>query len=161
MCIGLIHKALTMEKGNYKTFVWMLLLSFTIMYGVMFLNVDQVDHIYLSMTRFYMTLMMVSAMALLMLAMMRMMYKNRKLNMIIILSSLAVFILSLVGVRTQTFVGDVQYMKGMIPHHSIAIMTSKNANIKDPEVRKLADGIIAAQEKEIAQMKRILARINK
>ncbi|MDO3643461.1 DUF305 domain-containing protein [Mucilaginibacter sp. L3T2-6] len=105
--------------------------------------------------------MMVAAMALLMLAMMRMMYKNRKLNVIIILSSTAVFVFSLIGVRTQSFVGDVQYMKGMIPHHSIAIMTSKNANIRDPEVRKLADGIIAAQEKEIAQMKRILARMNK
>jgi uncharacterized protein (DUF305 family) len=150
-----------MEKGNYKTFVWMLVLSFIIMYGVMFLNVDQADHIYVSMTRLYMTLMMVAAMALLMLAMMRMMYKNRTLNMVIILSSTAVFVLSLVGVRTQTFVGDVQYMRGMIPHHSIAIMTSKNANIKDPEVRKLADGIIAAQEKEIAEMKRILARIDK
>ena len=141
-----------MEKGNYKTFVLTLLCSFIIMYGVMFLNVDQADHIYLSMTRFYMTLMMTAAMALLMLAMMRMMYKNRKLNVIIMLSSIAVFVLSIVGVRTQTFVGDVQYMKGMIPHHSIAIMTSKNANIKDPEVRKLADGIIAAQEKEIAEM---------
>ncbi|MFD2146085.1 DUF305 domain-containing protein [Mucilaginibacter antarcticus] len=150
-----------MEKGNYKIFVWMLVLSFIIMYGVMFLNVDQADHIYLSMTRLYMTLMMVAAMALLMLTMMRMMYKNRKLNIIITLSSIAVFILCLVGVRTQTFVGDVQYMKGMIPHHSIAIMTSKNANIKDPEVRKLADGIIAAQEKEIAQMKKILIRLDK
>ena len=150
-----------MEKGNYKTFVLTLLCSFIIMYGVMFLNVDEADHIYLSMTRLYMTLMMVTAMALLMLAMMRMIYKNRKLNVIIILSSTAVFILSLIGVRTQSFVGDVQYMKGMIPHHSIAIMTSKNANIKDPEVRKLADGIFAAQEKEIAQMKRILALINK
>ena len=150
-----------MEKGNYKTFVLTLLCSFIIMYGVMFLNVDEADHIYLSMTRLYMTLMMVTAMALLMLAMMRMMYKNRKLNVIIILSSTAMFIISLIGVRTQTFVGDVQYMKGMIPHHSIAIMTSKNANIKDPEVRKLADGIIAAQEKEIAQMKRILAQMNK
>ncbi|MEO7212009.1 MAG: DUF305 domain-containing protein [Mucilaginibacter sp.] len=150
-----------MEKGNYKMFVWMLFLSFIIMYGVLFLNVDQADHIYLSLTRLYMTLMMVAAMAVLMLAMMRIMYKNRKLNTIIILSSVAVFILSLVGVRTQTFVGDVQYMKGMIPHHSIAIITSKNAHIKDPEVRKLADGIIAAQEKEIAEMKKILARMGK
>ncbi|SDG12069.1 DUF305 domain-containing protein [Mucilaginibacter gossypii] len=150
-----------MEKGNYKTFVLTLFLSFIIMYGVMFLNVDQADHIYLSMTRFYMTLMMVAAMALLMLAMMRMMYKNRKLNMVIILSSTAAFVLSLIGVRTQTFVGDVQYMKGMIPHHSIAIMTSKNASIKDPEVRKLADGIIKTQEKEIAEMKAILSRMKK
>jgi len=130
------------------------------MYAVMFLNVDQADHIYLSMTRFYMTTMMITVMAVLMILTMGMMYKNKKLNRIIIFSSVAVFGLSLAGVRTQTFVGDVQYMRGMIPHHSIAIMTSKNAKINDPEVRRLADGIIATQEKEIAEIKRILARMN-
>ena len=71
------------------------------------------------------------------------------------------FGLALAGVRTQTLVGDVQYMKGMIPHHSIAIMTSTRADIKDPEVKKLSQGIIEAQEREIAEMKRILARMDK
>lgn len=131
------------------------------MYAVMYLNVEQGDHIYFSMTRFYMTLMMVTSMALLMLLTMSMMYKNKRLNIGIIVSSVIVFILSLAGVRSQTFINDEQYMKGMIPHHSIAILTSKNADIKDPEVRKLADGIIATQEKEIAEMKRILARMDK
>lgn len=148
-----------MNKGSYKTFAVTMVISFILMYGIMFLNVDQADHIYLSMTRFYMTLMMVSAMAVLMLASMGMMYKNKRLNLVIGIGSVALFGLSLAGVRTQTFVGDVQYMRGMIPHHSIAIMTSKNAHIKDPEVRKLADGIIKTQEKEIAEMKAILARM--
>lgn len=150
-----------MEKGNYKTFILMLILSFFMMYAVMYLNVDQLDHIYLNITRLYMTLLMVSLMALLMLGIMKMMYKNKKLNTIVVLSSIAVFTLALIGVRTQTPIGDVQYMKGMIPHHSIAIMTSKHAHLKDPEVKKLAQSIIDAQEKEIAEMKRILARMDK
>ncbi len=150
-----------MEKGNYKKFALMLFISFVAMYAIMYLNVDQFDHVYINMTRFYMTLLMISAMALIMLGMMKMMYQNKKLNTIIVTFSIAVFILALAGVRTQTAIGDVQYMKGMIPHHSIAIMTSKNAHLKDPEVKKLAQSIIDAQEKEIAQMKKILARMDK
>ena len=104
---------------------------------------------------------MVSAMALLMLWMMRMMYQNKKLNMIITVAAIVIFILALAGVRTQTGIGDIQYMKGMIPHHSIAIMVSKRAHLKDPEVKKLSQDIIDAQEKEIAQMKIILDRMKK
>lgn len=150
-----------MKNNSYRTFALTMTISFILMYGIMFLNVDQADHIYLSMTRFYMTLMMVAAMALLMLAAMRMMYKNKRLNMIIIIAGIAAFALSLIGVRTQTFVGDEQYMRGMIPHHSIAIMVSKKAHLKDPEVIQLSQSIIKAQENEIAQMKKILARMDK
>lgn len=134
----------------------MLLVSYIVMYAVMYLNVDQVDHVYINMTRFYMTLIMISAMALVMLGMMRMMYQNRMLNMIIVIASVVVFVLALTGVRTQAGISDVQYMKGMIPHHSIAILTSKNAHIKDARVRKLADNIIKTQEKEIAEMKAMI-----
>lgn len=135
--------------------------SFILMYAIMYLNVDQIDHVYLNMTRLYMTLLMVSAMALLMLGMMSMMYQNKKLNLTIGVSSILVFVLALVGVRTQAGISDVEYMKGMIPHHSIAIMVSKKAHLKDPEVIKLSQSIIDAQEREIAQMKKILARMNK
>ncbi len=62
-------------------------------------------------------------------------------------------------VRTQTPIGDVLYMKAMIPHHSIAILSSKRTDIKDPEVRKLADEIIVAQEKEISKMKAFIKRL--
>ena len=150
-----------MEKGSYKKFVLMLVISFFVMYAIMYLNVDRFDHFYINMTRFYMTLLMVSAMALLMFGMMRTMYQDRKLNSIIAIAAVAVFILALIGVRTQTAIGDVQYMKGMVPHHSIAIMVSKNAHLKDPEVKKLAQSIIDAQEKEITQMKMTLARMDK
>ncbi len=150
-----------MEKSSYKKFVLMLVISFFVMYAIMYLNVDRFDHFYINMTRFNMTLLMVSAMALLMFGMMRTMYQDRKLNSIIAIAAVAVFILALIGVRTQTAIGDVQYMKGMIPHHSIAIMVSKNAHLKDPEVKKLAQSIIDAQEKEITQMKMTLARMDK
>lgn len=150
-----------MENGNYKKFALMILVSYIVMYAIMYLDDDQIDHVYLNMTRFYMTLIMISAMALIMLGMMRMMYQNKRLNAIIVGSSIAVFALALVGVRTQAGIGDVQYMKGMIPHHSIAIMTSKHADLKDPEVKNLSRDIIDAQEKEIAEMKRLLSRLNK
>jgi len=87
------------------------------------------------------------------------MYKNKKKNIAIILGSLILFVSALTLVRTQTSIGDVLYMKAMIPHHSIAILTSKKADIKDPEVRKLADEIIKAQEKEISEMKAFIKRL--
>lgn len=143
----------------YKTFGITLFISFVIMYAIMFLNANSISHVYLSATRLYMTLLMVSSMAVLMLVMMKHMYKNKKLNSIIMISGIVVFIVSLFFLRSQTFVGDRQYMKAMIPHHSSAIMTSEHAAITDPELRKLADDIIKAQEKEIAQMKAILQRL--
>jgi len=150
-----------MEKKNYRKLGVTLLISFILMYTIMYLNVDEFSHVYLNMTRLYMTLLMVSAMALLMLGMMRMMYQNRKYNLMIAFCAVAVFLLALAGVRTQTGITDVQYMKGMIPHHSIAIMVSKKAHLKDPEVIRLSQSIITAQEKEIAQMKKALIRLDK
>ena len=148
-------------KSNYSKLLVMLVISFIIMYSVMFFNVTEIAHIYLSTTRFYMAVLMVAPMALLMLLMMSKMYSDKKKNVIIIISALSVFILSFILLRAQVPIQDVQYMKAMIPHHSSAILTSKNADIKDPEVRKLAQEIIKAQEEEIAQMKSILERMNK
>lgn len=91
---------------------------------------------------------------------MRKMYKNKKKNIAILFGSLILFVGALGLVRAQSpIVGDVLWMKAMIPHHSIAILTSKRADIKDPEVRKLADDIIEAQEKEIAEMKLMIKRL--
>ncbi|MGV3706472.1 MAG: DUF305 domain-containing protein [Arcticibacter sp.] len=153
----------TMDHGGspYKKFLLMLAISFILMYGIMFLNVDEANHIYLSITRTYMSILMVSAMAVVMLPMMGKMYPNKRLNKIILASAVIVFIAVLTFLRQQTFVGDIQYMKGMIPHHSSAIMTSKNANIKDPEVKKLSEQIIKSQVEEIAQMKAKLKELEK
>ncbi|MEO6229440.1 MAG: DUF305 domain-containing protein [Ferruginibacter sp.] len=150
-----------MQQMSYKKFSLMMLISFIIMYGVMFLNVDETNHIYISTTRTYMALMMVSPMAIVMMLMMGKMYPNKKLNTGIMLGAVVLFGLVLAGLRTQTPIRDVQYMKAMIPHHSSAILVSKNADLKDPEVVKLSEGIIASQEKEISEMKAILARMGK
>ena len=148
-----------MEKSNYKKLGLMMLVSFVIMYLVMFLNVDALEHIMLSNTRTYMTLLMVAPMAISMLLFMLSMYKNKKMNAIILSIASIVLIASFMMLRKQTLVSDVQYMKAMIPHHSSAIMTSQNAHLKDPEVKKLAKDIIKAQEEEIAQMKAAIKRL--
>jgi uncharacterized protein (DUF305 family) len=150
-----------MTGTAYQKFGVTMAISFIIMYGIMFLNVSETNHIYLSLTRTYMTLLMISTMAIVMLLMMGKMYSNKKINSFIIIISVLVFGLVFTALRTQTPVGDEQYMKAMIPHHSSAIMTSENANIQDPELRKLADDIIDAQKREIAQMKAILDRLDR
>lgn len=144
---------------NYGRFGLTMLISFVTMYLVMFFNVADTGHIYISLNRFYMTSLMVAPMALIMLGMMGQMYPSRKWNATIALAAVAVLALAFSGLRNQTLVSDVQYMKGMIPHHSSAILTSTQANLKDPEVQKLAKDIIATQEKEIAQMKAAIQRL--
>ena len=140
----------------YKKLMLTMVISFIIMYIVMFLNITELNHYYTSLTRIYMAILMVAPMAVVMILMMGKMYPDKKLNAGIIVTSGAVFILTLVALRTQTPISDLQYMKAMIPHHSSAILTSKNANIKDPDVKKLSEEIIRAQEEEIAEMKQII-----
>ncbi|MAM19981.1 MAG: DUF305 domain-containing protein [Bacteroidota bacterium] len=148
------------QKGaNYGKFFLMLLLSFIAMYIVMYLNTYEFDHVYFSLTRLYMTCLGIAAMAVIMLSLMLGMYKNQKKNLAIYAGSFLLFISALYLVRAQKPIGDVLYMKAMIPHHSIAIMTSKRADLKDPETKKLAEEIIEAQKREIAQMKKIIYRL--
>jgi len=123
----------------YRKLFLSLFLSFVIMYGVMFLNVDKSSHIYLSLTRAYMALLMVAPMAVLMIALMSKMYPNRKRNSAIIITAFLTFALALTLLRTQSPIHDSQYMKAMIPHHSSAIMTSKHAELSDPEVKQLSE----------------------
>ena len=149
------------SKGNvYTTFVLMLAASFVAMYVTMYLNTYELDHVYFSMTRFYMVCLGISAMALIMFFFMRKMYQNKQKNLGIIIGSIGLFFAALGLVRTQSpIVGDVLWMKAMIPHHSIAILTSERADIKDPEVKKLAESIITAQKKEIEEMKVMIKRL--
>ena len=140
----------------YKKLLIMQTISFIIMYSVMFLNVASLDHLYLSITRVYMALLMVTPMVPLMILMMAGMYKNKKLNRVAIGLSTLIFVLSLLGLRSQWLISDDQYMNAMIPHHSSAILTSQRANIENPEVKKLSQEIIEAQEREISLMKELL-----
>ncbi len=147
------------KKNPYLKFAIIMAVSFVLMYCIMFLNVAEFDHIYNSLTRFYMTTLMIATMAISMLLFMWKMYPNRQTNMGIIAFAVFSFFGTLYLLRTQTPISDIQYMKAMIPHHSSAIMTSSNVDFKDPEVKKLADEIIIAQEKEIAQMKEMINRL--
>ena len=148
------------NTNPYPKFLLMMAVSFVIMYAVMYLNTYELDHVYFSMTRFYMTCLMISTMALLMLGFMLKMYNDRKKNIAIIIGSVILFVSTFGLVRAQSpIVGDVLWMKGMIPHHSIAILTSEHADIKDPEVKKLAESIISAQKKEIEQMREMIKRL--
>lgn len=142
---------------SYGRFSAMIATSTVIMFGLMYLNTFALDHIWYSQTRTWMALLMGAVMAVIMLGFMWGMYKNRTANVAILIAGAAVFAVSLWLVRSQQTVGDVSYMKAMIPHHSIAILTSERAHIKDPRVRKLADGIIEAQVREIGEMKSLIA----
>ncbi len=145
----------------YVKFGVMIGVSTFLMYWLMYLNVFQLDHVFFSQTRLYMALIMGSVMAFVMLLFMWGMYKNKKLNAIILGTSALVFGLSLWLVRSQTTVDDVSWMKAMIPHHSIAILTSERAEIEDPRVKQLSEEIINAQEREIAEMKRLIEELEK
>lgn len=145
--------------NKYAKFGLMILTSTIVMFGLMYLNTYQLDHVFFSETRFYMAFVMGASMAVIMLAFMLGMYNNRSANIAIFVGSIIVFIFALWLVRSQTTVDQVSYMKAMIPHHSIAILTSERARISDPRVRKLADGIISAQRREIAEMKALIEEL--
>jgi uncharacterized protein (DUF305 family) len=134
----------------------MIATSTVVMFGLMYLNTYQLDHVFFSETRTYMALVMGATMAAIMLGFMLRMHTNPRANTAIFLGSALVFAGALWLVRSQATVDDVSYMKAMIPHHSIAILTSRRARITDPRVRKLADTIIESQRREISEMKALI-----
>tara|TARA_R110002049_G_scaffold156183_2_gene321128 strand:+ start:331 stop:810 length:480 start_codon:yes stop_codon:yes gene_type:complete len=145
--------------GHYAKFGAMIATSTIVMLVLMYLNTYQLDHVFFSETRTYMALVMGASMAIIMLSFMMKMYSNRKMNISIFIVSGVVFVLALWLVRSQETVEDVSWMKAMIPHHSIAILTSERAHISDPRVRALADSIINAQRQEIDEMKMLIKDI--
>lgn len=146
---------------QYVKFGLMIFTSTIVMFVLMYLNTYQVDHIFFSETRAYMAILMGASMALIMLSFMWKMYSNKTLNYTIYLTSIMVFGMTLWLVRSQSSVEDISWMKAMIPHHSIAILTSERAHIIDPRVRTLADGIIETQRREITEMKALIKDLEK
>lgn len=144
---------------SYTRFGLMILTSTGVMFGLMYLNTYALEHVFFSETRAYMALLMGATMAPIMLVFMWGMYKGSGAKAGILVGALVIFLLSLWLVRSQITVGGISYMRAMIPHHSIAIMTSERAGITDPRTRALADGIIEAQEREIAEMRYLIADI--
>ena len=148
------------QNGHYGKFLAMIATSAAVMFGLMYLNTYDIDHIFWSETRFWMAFVMGAAMMVVMLLFMWGMYRNRTKNIVILAVATVVFVTGLWLVRSQSTVTDSDYMRAMIPHHSIAIMTSERAQIRDPRVRKLAHDIIVAQRREIEQMRYLIADID-
>ena len=146
---------------SYWRFAAMVATSTIIMYGVMYLNTYSFEHVFWSETRAWMALVMGAVMAVVMLAFMLNMYKRKSVNLAILEGSAVAFTIALWLVRGQATVDDTDYMKAMIPHHSIAILTSERAQMSDPRVRKLADEIIDAQRREIAEMKSLINELER
>jgi len=136
----------------YRNFILMIAVSATLMFGLMYSTNYQLSHVWFSETRLFMTFIMAGIMSLVMLVFMLHMYKSKRANVAIVIGAIALMSLGLGLARSQITVDDVAWMKAMIPHHSIAILTSERANITDPRVRKLADEIIEAQRREITEM---------
>ena len=153
------HQSHQQGMNPYVKFTLMILTSTIVMFIMMYFNTYQLDHVYFSETRAYMALYMGAVMAIIMLAFMSNMYKKTKINLLVYGISVVMFAVGIWGVRSQATVDQVDWMQAMIPHHSIAILTSSRADIEDPRVQQLADDIIKAQKREIAEMQALIEEL--
>ena len=140
----------------YKRFALMAVAMFVGMYVIMYAMIDGLQNLIPNINNLYMTLLMVSAMLIIEIWIMKGMYQNKKINWAIITVSLAIGIFSWFGIREQLFVGDKEFVKGMIPHHAAAVLMSEKAKLTDPELIELQKNILETQAKEIELMKRKL-----
>lgn len=134
-------------------------LHFPIMYAVMYVMVYSADEVYFNLNSFYMAALMVAPMVILMPLTMHHMYHDKKRNVLVYAISSALLIVFFLFTRQQTFVGDKEFLRSMIPHHSGAVLMCERSKIKDSEIMALCEEIIKGQKAEIEQMKRILDRL--
>ncbi|MFN4315324.1 MAG: DUF305 domain-containing protein [Chitinophagaceae bacterium] len=149
------------HNKHYKHLLIMAILSFIAMYILMYAMVDTFSNVFMNVNQFYMAGLMASPMVIIELIVMRSMYMNKKLNMLLIAVSAILLIGFFVLIRQQAGVGDKQFLKSMIPHHAGAILMCEEANITDPEIKKLCEQINSSQKAEIAQMKAKLNELKK
>lgn len=149
-----------MKVNPYQTLAAVVAIHFFIMFALTYVGVFQFNHIYLNLNRFYMAIVMVSPMVILMLLFMAHMFQNKRLNIFLYVVSASLFIGTFYAIRAQTFVGNDQFLKSMIPHHSIAIKTCEYAHYSDPEIDQLCKQIVKTQREEINQMEEIMERLN-
>ncbi|MFC5423667.1 DUF305 domain-containing protein [Bosea eneae] len=147
-----------MKQGQYRSLAVEIVLDFIVMYFVMYTMIATVAHLRFNLNNVYMTLMMVAPMTVIMLVSMRSMFPSRRINLAIGAAAILVFALSFAGMRTQAGIGNAEFLRAMIPHHSGAILMCEQATLTDPEIKALCGDIVASQRKEIAQMEALLAR---
>lgn len=145
-------------KNSYGKLAITLGISFVIMFLLTYSMIRTWDHFYLNLANTYMALMMVAPMGILMIFIMWSMFKNKRLNIILTAAMAVVFAVVFAFGRDETFIGDEQFLRSMIPHHSRAILMCQESDITDAEVKDLCQKIISSQQEEIDQMKAILDR---
>lgn len=145
----------------YKKLAIMIVLSFVAMYTLMYSMVDVFANVIPNINQFYMAGLMTMPMLIFEIVIMGGMYRNKKLNYILLGAGLILLIVFFMGIRQQTAVGDKQFLKSMIPHHAAAILMGKEASVTDPEIKELIGNIITSQQAEIDQMKSKLKELDK
>jgi uncharacterized protein (DUF305 family) len=145
-------------SGSYVGLALELAVEFVIMYLAMYTMIATLDHFYLNINNVYMTLMMVAPMAVVMLVAMRSMYRSHRMNLAVLAVAALVFAASFAAMRSQAAVGDREFLRSMIPHHSGAILMCEQASLTDREIIDLCDRIVRSQKEEIAQMQAMLTR---
>lgn len=151
-----MHEMKTMPnegKTEYRKLIWMVIISFIAMFILMYSMVDRLTNVVPNINQFYMAGLMTASMIIIEIVLMGSMYMNKKLNVLIIAISAVVLVACFLFIRMQTAVSDRQFLKSMIPHHGAAILMAKEADINDPEIKKLVNDIITSQQKEIDFMK--------
>ena len=151
-------RAAEMGSAAYLRLLAMVLLSFEAMYVLMYAMVDRASNIFANHNQLYMAALMAAPMGLIELALMKHMYANRSLNLLLIAGSAAVLIGAFILIRQQVGVTDRQFLKSMIPHHAAAILMCEKAPVRDPEILELCRNIMASQQAEIDQMKALLVK---
>lgn len=151
------HDSDLAEHEPYAALLLSLGVSFVVMYALMYSMADRRSHVYLNLSNAYMAGLMAGSMLPIMLVTMPGMFKNRRKNAALWAVSAAVLGLFWVLLRNEAGVGDRQFMRAMIPHHSAAIQMCRESSLTDPRVRKLCEGIVDSQEREIAEMEALLA----
>lgn len=145
-----------MKENHYRHLGIMAALSFVAMYILMYAMVNTIDDVYMNVNQIYMAGLMTAPMVVIELVVMRAMYQSAKLNALIIAGSIVAGILLFMFIQQQTVVGDRQFLRSMIPHHSAALLMCESASIEDPEITKLCEGIVSSQQAEINQMRAML-----
>lgn len=145
-----------MMSQHYRRLIAMAVLSFAAMYGLMYAMVDRFANIHPSFNQAYMAGLMTAPMVIIELLLMGMMYRNRRWNAAILAASAILCVACFAGIRQQTFVGDGDFLRSMIPHHAAAILMCREASLSDPRLRELCRDITAGQQAEIDQMTAML-----
>jgi len=143
---------------NGKKLILMFTLSLVVMFFTMYAMIWVWGHFYLNINKVYMALLMVGAMGLVNLVTMYGMYKSRNTKYWVLAISLVVVLGSFILIRNQTGVGNRQFLKAMIPHHSSAILMCEKADLTDQAINELCDDIVATQEREIKIMQELLEK---